>query len=329
MAGAAVLFLVSALTIIAAGSLLTRFADKLSEQTGLGRLLIGGILLAGATSMPEIIVDLNVLSIGQPDLAVGDLFGSSLFNLLILMAVSAYFPWGDTGFEQLSQQHSLAAALGIVLTSIIGLGLISNLEFALLGAGLFPWFALICYLLGMWLLFKDEGKTDVGQEPERSPRKLLRATGGFSACAAVILVAAPYIADSADELARVTGLGGSFIGATLVALSTSMPELVSTIAAFRMRCPDLAAGNVFGSNMYNMVMFLPLDWYYTGNLLRASSDINAMTAMGVIFCASVTVVTLIHPPSGKKALLAGNGLVALSILGVLFLLYYAGGSNTR
>jgi cation:H+ antiporter len=62
MAGAAVLFLVSALTIIAAGSLLTRFADKLSEQTGLGRFLIGGILLAGATSMPEIIVDLNILS---------------------------------------------------------------------------------------------------------------------------------------------------------------------------------------------------------------------------------------------------------------------------
>ncbi len=84
MAVATLQFVLSAAVIVAAGVALTRFGDAIADLTGLGRLIVGSILLAGATSLPELTVDISAVRFGLPDLAVGDLMGSSLFNLLIL-----------------------------------------------------------------------------------------------------------------------------------------------------------------------------------------------------------------------------------------------------
>lgn len=77
-------FFVSALVIVLAGSMLAKFADKIADITGWGRLFVGGFLLAAGTSLPELMVDINAIRLDLPDLAVGDLLGSSLYNLLIL-----------------------------------------------------------------------------------------------------------------------------------------------------------------------------------------------------------------------------------------------------
>jgi cation:H+ antiporter len=305
----------------------------------LGRAFVGSIFLASATSLPEIMVDFNAIRIGQPDLAVGDLFGSSLFNLLILTIVSSVIVL-PKGTSILGSQHAVTAVLSIMLTAAAGFGLLVNLEFSILRAGPFAWFGFLCYLFGLRLLFlQSRVQETAGEvagaagEPTQAEDKPLilekgthlgKAITGYLACAMMILLAAPYLTEAADQLAVLSGLGHSFVGTTFVALSTSLPELVATVTAFRMGSPDLAFGNIFGSNTFNMAIFLPLDWYYSGNLLRDASDINAISGLGIILATSICVIALLYPPVQRRYVLVANGLVILSVLSVLMLLYRLG-----
>lgn len=330
MLQAIIQFVAVAAVIITAAAFLTRFADTIANRTGLGRIFVGSLFLAGATSLPEITVDFNAIHIGEPDLAVGDLLGSSLFNLLIIIVVSTVFRLSKECSPQ-SEQHAVVATFSITLTSMIALGLLVNLETSLLRAGLFPWLAFLCYLLGLRHLFQQNQNAVCPPEEKmslaESKIQLTKSVTGFVACAMIILLAAPYLAEAADMLAVLSGLGHTFIGTTLVALSTSLPELVATITAFRIRCPDLAYGNIFGSNIFNMAIFLPLDWYYAGNLLHDASDINAVSAIGIILATSMTVMTLLDVPAQRKVTVPVNMLIAASVLAVLALLYHLGASS--
>lgn len=320
MTYALIQFVAAAVVIIVAGTMLTHFADRIAAQTQLSHLLVGSLFLAAATSLPEIAVDFNAIALHQPDLAVGDLLGSNLFNLLILMGVSACFRLSDSPQIQ-ARQHASAATLSIALTTLAALGIYAQLDFSFLRAGLFSWAILLCYLGGL-RLFLVTGPDSAPCKPEKSKSRLAATISGYAACVIALLLAAPYLAGAADRLATVSDLGHSFVGTTLVAFSTSLPELVATITAFRLRCPDLALGNIFGSNLFNMAMFLPLDWYYEGNLLRAAQSVNAITALGVIFATSIAVIALLTAPTSRRAVLTGNALVAASAGAALWLLYH-------
>lgn len=294
-------FILSTLIIIIAGSFLTKFSDKISEATGWGRMFVGGLLLAGATSLPELMVDLQAVQLDLPNLAVGDLLGSSLFNLLILAVLDFAFPstFRHTAFSPKFLHHSLAAVLTIILTAIVGIGIASRLETSFLGISVFSWAAVVAYLYGLRLIFLERNEYSaqtVITQPERELpiaskyRPLIRAFSGYLSSALVIVLAAPYLVHAADQIAKHSGLGHTFIGTTLVALATSLPELVSTLAAFRMGAPDLALGNIFGSNAFNMILFAPLDFVYPKDLFGSVRNIHAVTALCVVAATSIAVM---------------------------------------
>ena len=104
-------FVVSAAVIVIAGTYLTRYADAIADLTGLGRLLVGSILLAGATSFPELSVDLSAVRLGEVDMAVGNLIGSSLFNLLILGILDLSHHSRGRMLSRASAAHALSATL--------------------------------------------------------------------------------------------------------------------------------------------------------------------------------------------------------------------------
>lgn len=326
-------FFLSTIVIVCAGIFLTRFADKIAELTGLGRMFVGGLLLAGATSVPELMVDLESIQMNLPDLAVGDLLGSSLFNLLILSILDFSFPsaFRRTAFSPDFIHHALSAVMGIALTSIIGIGITTRLEVSFLGVSLFAWAAAVIYFFGLRLIFLESQNTNntlVNSNSSSEPidkfksRKLFAAICGYVASSIVIMIAAPFLVVAADELSRISGLGNTFVGTTLVALSTSLPELVSTLTAFRMGNPDLALGNIFGSNAFNMLLFIPLDFIYPQSLFTKVSFNHVVTAFSVIVTTSIGVIGQLYRKKERAPFAEPSSEIVVALIFIFLILLY-------
>lgn len=325
-------FIVSAAVIVAAGVFLTRSADRIAERTRLGRLLVGSLFLAAATSLPEFFVDLSAVLKNMPDLAVGDLLGSSLFNLLIL-AVADLMHRGSTRiFAPVSGAHALAASLSIVMTATVGISIflgprLGDYAVGEFGAGV--WMIVIAYILGVRMVYNNQRSASGiqsrqgGDEPApMTADGLSRAFAGYLVSALLILLAAPFLADAAGEIARRTGLGGTFIGTSLVAFCTSLPELVSTISAVRMGAIDLALGNIFGSNALNMVLLAPLDLAFPGALLASVSKAHVLTCLAVVLVTSVAVMGQLYQVEKRKKFIEPDAFAVIALVSCsLFMLY--------
>ncbi|MGQ0613765.1 MAG: sodium:calcium antiporter [Planctomycetaceae bacterium] len=249
MAPALLQFLGTAAVIVVAGTFLARCADALAERTGLGRLLVGSVLLAAATSLPGLTVSVNaVRREGMPDLAVGDLLGASLMNLFALALLDLITRSRRRMLSKMSAAHAVSATMCILLVAVVALALRSPIRIDLWGVGSGVVAIVVAYALGLRLLYFDQRYASVAQPPVPASGPGLRpALAGFAVCAVAIFLAAPYLADAAARLAEITGAGPTFIGSTMLALATTLPELVTTLSAVRMGSFDLAVGNIFGS----------------------------------------------------------------------------------
>lgn len=330
-------FVALATVIIVAGAVLTRYADVLGERLGMGGSLAGMVLLATATSLPELAIDCNAAAMGAPDLAVGDLFGSSLMNLLILACLDLLFRTRGRMLSSMAGAHTISATMSIVLTAmaLLFLQLKLNLPWLPISPGTVAIFLVYMFLLRMVYFDQrfaaehgsaaSEPVEPVAEIPPPKHISTLRATIGYVAAAAVILIVAPFMAGTAEKLAEVSGLGRTFIGTTLVAVSTSLPEMVTTATAVRMGAFDLAVGNIFGSNSFNMTILLGVDLFYDGPLLASVSQAHAITATSVIVVTSVAIMGLLYRAERRYWLIEPDAaLIILLVLGSLGLVYYAG-----
>lgn len=159
MVAALIQFLLSSGVIVVSGVYLTRNADKIAETTKLGRLLVGGIFLASATSLPELFVDISAVKNNIPDLAVGDLMGSSLFNLLILAIADLLHRGASTLFSRASAMHALSASMSISVMALAGMFILAGPQLASYAVGECGLGALgivIAYILGLRMLYFDQ-----------------------------------------------------------------------------------------------------------------------------------------------------------------------------
>jgi len=327
-------FLICAVVIIVAGTFLSKYADAIAELTGLGRLLIGSVLLAGATSLPELTVDISAVRLGAVDLAVGDLLGSSLMNLLILALLDLSHHSRGRMLSKQAAAHALSGSVSAALACLIALGLLTGTwlgTYSVLGISPAIYAVVVSYLLGVRLVYLDQRiahrtAAEEGAIPHEpvAGMSLGKALAGFAACAGAILLAGPFLAHAADELAVKTGLGGTFVGTTLVAFSTSLPELVSSLAALRMGAHDLAIGNVFGSNAFNMMLLAPLDLIHPGSLLASVSPNHAITCVAAVLATLVAVMGQLYQSEKRTRLIEPDALlVILIVIGALVLVYFA------
>lgn len=333
-------FLLLAGAVAAAGSVLARSADQIAEATGLGRLLVGSLLLAAVTSLPELSVDIAAIRSGYIDLAAGDLFGSSLMNLLILAIVDLSIRSGRKMLSREGAAHALSATLGIAVTSLAGLAIVTadKLPAAMIfGMSGWSWAILLSYLFGARMIFinqrisarlaaesqSDESGLFQGSSA-RKPSFLLSAII-FGAAAVVLCFAGPKLAHVAGALAEETGLGGTFVGTTLVAVTTSLPELVASLTAIRIGAIDLAIGNAFGSNAFNIVLFVPLDFLHEGSIFLSMSGAHAVTAFTVVLATAIAVLGQLYHGERRLPFIEPDAFLMLFVvLGGLFLIYSLG-----
>lgn len=326
-------FLGTGAIIVIAGAALTQFGDIISDRTRLGGLLVGSILIAGATSLPELAIDIHALRLDSADLAVGDLMGSSLFNLLILAVLDLTRYSHGQMFSRASAQHAVGASVSIILTAIAAIFIflgpqLEGVTFLRVGPGTIVLVA--AYAFGVRLVFSGQSGAPQAEREESSSLipaldrlGLKGAVVGYLVAAGVILAAAPFLAGSAKELAEQTGLGGTFFGTTFVALCTSLPEVTTTFSAVRMKAFDMAMGNIFGSNSFNMLIFVPLDAVFDGSLFSSVSPTHAYTAMCVIVVTTVVILGQLRSVERRRSFLEPDALLAVAlILAALTGLYF-------
>jgi cation:H+ antiporter len=333
-------FATGAVAIVLAGIRLARHGDVIAARTRLGGLWMGSIFVAMATSLPELATDVAAVRLGVPDLAAGDLFGSSMANMLILALVSLV-PGTDL-FRRAAIDNALAAALAIVLTATAAGVVMLRPRTAILGVGPGSLLLFVGYVAGVRAVFRNSllaraaakveemgeaGGAEGGAGEGGEGTSLRQAAVGFALAALVILVAAPLFAGCAKRLAELTGMDTSFLGTWLVGLSTSLPELVTSLAAVRIHAYDLAVGNLFGSNALNMAIFLPLDLAHTGGpVLGAIEPVHALSALCGVVLMGIGLAAIIYRARGRiTALEPSSALMVAVYVAALVLVYAYGG----
>ncbi len=284
-------FILSAALVVFAATRLAEYGDVIAVRTRLSGMFIGTLLLAGATSLPELLSALNALSINSPDLAAGSMFGSNLFNMFMLALLDMVDRKARI-LRRVAMNHALTASLAILLIGMATFFLIADVDVRIGWFGLDSLLIIVGYLAGVRLLQQQGGPppTELPAESSKIP-SLRRALLGFGLAVAALVAVTPLLVRSADQIGAQTGLSAGFVGAALLAVVTSLPEMVATIAAVRLGAFDLAVGNLFGSNLFNMFALGLTDLLYFEGSFLASVDASfalvgllgiLLTALGLI-----------------------------------------------
>ncbi len=249
-------FVLCSAVIVYCGTNLSRYGDVLAEKTGLGRAWIGFILMASVTSLPELITGVSSVAFANaPDIALGDVMGSCVFNLAIVSLMDMLHGPAPI-FSRAEQGHILSAGFGVILIGIASVSILSNNVIPSLGTiGLYTPALIVIYGVGIRSVFLFEKKKiakfvdEMARAVHYEDVSTKDAVIKYLLNAAAIIAAAAWLPFIGDRLAAATGLGRTFFGAVFVAMTTSLPELVVSIAALRIGAADMAVANLFGSNM--------------------------------------------------------------------------------
>ena len=254
-----ILILIAGLVLLVAGAeVLVKGASRIAFMFGLSPLVIGLTIVAYGTSSPELMVSIQSSLAGQPDIAVGNVVGSNIFNILLILGISALIT--PLVVAQQLIRLDVPILIGIsCLTLMFGLdGKISRVDGGIFVTGS------ILYTVFLMIQSRKENNTDVTDEYEReygdssvrSTKQILINAGLILAGLILLVLGSKFLVDSAIAIARSFGVSELVIGLTLVSAGTSLPELATSVVASMRGERDIAVGNVIGSNIFNILAVL-------------------------------------------------------------------------
>ncbi len=314
--------------ILFSGNRLTRYGDIISEKSGLSRLWLGMVLMGGVTSLPELATGLSAVASNLPDIAVGNVLGSCVFNVFILGlldALSRKIPLS----AKTNQANILSAGMTVLFIGGISLSLFLGGRLPGLGwMGLYTPVIFVGYLATMRMAFKFEKKRPtLAQVADRqaSALTLRAAVLRYAFHGAVVVGAAIFLPPIAEGIAATTGLGQTFVGNIFVAVATSLPELTVSVAALKIGAVDMAVGNIFGSNIFNIFILAIEDvFYFKGPILSAVQGTHLVPSLLAIAMTGLTIAGLIYNSEKKRFIWAWDsfGVILLFLvnLGLLYML---------
>jgi cation:H+ antiporter len=329
--------------IIGAGIMLAKTGDRISDVTGLGGLLIGMVLVAAATSLPEIAVAVSaIVTLDSPDLAIGNLFGSNMANMALLAMVD--IAWRGQVWHRVGAGHARTAAVAIALTSVAVLAVIRPFEMAIGWVGIESIIIFVGFVsLIAWTHRSTKPAVPAGEVSHEEAEQeqlsgselmskwvILRTIrwdlAKFGLAALVILISAPVLVYAADGIGREADLGESFVGASFLAFSTSLPELATAVAAVRIGAFDLAVGSLLGSNAFNMAIIFIVDLVYTeGPVLANVHEIEAFVGVSAILLMALVLAGIVHGARTRVSRLEpGSGMTLLAYFMLMYMIFTAG-----
>jgi cation:H+ antiporter len=322
-------FIACTALIVFAGTRLSKYGDIIAEKTGLGRTWIGVVLMASVTSLPELITGVSSVTLFDlPNIAAGDVLGSCMFNILIIALLD--FRRGVAPISsQTHQGQVVTAGYGILLLALVNIALATHTRVPVIGwIGLYSVVFLLIYLSAMRMVFLYEQRRlaaveAVAEASQYHDISKARAFTMYGLNALLVIGAATWLPHLGDRIAEMTGLGGSFVGSVFIALATSLPELVVSFAALRMGAVDLALGNLFGSNLFNIGILALDDVFYTkGALLSHVTANHAITANAALAMTALAVIGLTYRAGRKRFLFAWDSAAIFTVYVTATVLLY-------
>ncbi|WP_038056480.1 sodium:calcium antiporter [Thermodesulfobacterium hydrogeniphilum] len=314
-------FIICTLIIFYGGNNLSKYGDIIAENTGIGRTWVGLVIVASVTSLPELITGISsVTFVKVPEIAVGDVLGSCIFNLLILGFVGFFYKGASISY-QTHHGNILGACFNIILLILVSLGLfLQSYIFPIGWIGVYTILIIFTYFMAIRFVYLYEKRelqkiiTERAKELKYKGISLKKAIFKYVFNAILVIIAASILPKIGKELAGVTNLGQIFVGNIFIAFSTSLPELVVSISALRLKAVDLAIGNLLGSNLFNIIILAVDDLFFTkGPLLSFVSKNHLIPALFSILMISIIIIGILYRTEKKKILLAWDSLLIIII----------------
>jgi cation:H+ antiporter len=290
----------------------------------MGRTWVGVVLMASVTSLPELITGASsVLIFNLPDLAVGNVLGACMFNILTIALLDVLS--GPTPISARAHQGQvLAAGFGVLFLGVASISIAARASLPAIGwIGSYSVVFLLIYFIAMRTVFLFERRRIAELVHERVEAErydsitLGKAYRNYALNAVLVIGAATYLPYLGDQIAAVTGLGGTFVGTTLIALITTLPELVVSIAALRIDATDLVFGNLLGSNLFNLAILAVDDLLYIdGPLFSDVAQSHVISANAAMAMTAVAVIGLTYRASKKRFPIAWDSLAILGVYGL-------------
>ncbi len=301
--------------LVAGGELLVRGAVSAAKSLGISPLVIGLTLVGFGTSTPELVTSLQAAWTGSPGIAIGNVVGSNIGNILLILGLTAMF--GAIAVNPASFKRD-GAVLMAATVAALGFSLFGELG-RIAGASLFA--ALIAYLA--YTLWSERSQPTEAQPVYEAEAELVGGSGksisvsAFQALAglAVTILGARLLVTGAVEMAQAAGISETLIGLTIVAIGTSLPELVTSIMAILRKQGDVAFGNIVGSNIFNILGILGVT-----ALVQPLSVPPEILRLDIWVMLGATLLLLVFSRTGwRLGRLEGTALLAgyLIYLGVL------------
>jgi cation:H+ antiporter len=319
------IFAAGALVIAVAGIALTNRADLLADRTGMGEAITGAVLLGVTTSLAGTVAAVVAAATGHVALSISTAVGG-------IAVQTAFLAVADFFYRHANLEHAAASStnliqctvLMILLTIVLAAPMVPDVTVA----AVHPVSALLLavYIFGLRLsrLQRDEPmwvarrttvtRDDVPEEEAADAKSTLALVLEFVALAAVVSIAGWSLAESGAGIARLTGLSQTLVGTLLTAVSTSLPELVTTIAAVRRGALQLAVGGIIGGNTYD-VLFLTFSdvAYREGSLYHAFTDRHDVLVTMSLMMTAVLLLGLLRRERHGPAGIGAEGVAILSL----------------
>jgi cation:H+ antiporter len=308
------MFVAGLVALIAGANLLVRGASKLALSFGISPLVVGLTIVAFGTSAPEVAVSLGAVLDGQTDIALGNVVGSNIFNVLFILGLSALITPLVVNIQLIRQEVPIMLGASLLLL-VLGLDhRVSALDGAILFALLLAYTAfLVIQSRKETQAANDEYAAEVrpaapGGWDSRLPMQLVLIVAGLG----LLVVGSQWLVDAAVVFAKAIGVSDLVIGLTIVAAGTSMPEVATSITAAIKGERDIAVGNVVGSNTFNILGCLGLSGIASGGLGLAVPDAVLNFDLWVMLAVALACVPVFM--TGREIARWEGG---------VFLLYYA------
>ena len=254
-------FLGSALAVIFLGVQLAKYGDALATITGWGRLFVGSILVALATSLPELSNNITAVRIDNPQLALGNIVGANMVNMFTLAMVAILFG-GRRFLVRVAPEQGYLVILAAILTGLAVIFAGLKIGINIWQIGLSSIVLLVVYVIGMKIVYDRRPTESTEDEDEDVGMSMARAWTMFGLVSLGVIIAGVFLAQSVDRVADLTGISSGVLGILAVSIVTTMPEASAAVAAARMGAADLGVAGLYGSCVFNVTILSFADPFY-------------------------------------------------------------------